>query len=258
MKRQIVLEETYKRLKAAKELAQIVIPSEAVLLAGSVAYSPNYNVTPKSDLELICIVEDQDALKNPFIRGAAAQHLSSGKADIYKTSLFGYEFPINLIFWTSPFFERVCSDLDFESGTRFSKEDLSGKKIQLRGFHGQGIEVSCKSTKTNGGYITKYPVHRIEQNLYYFAGVPVENLLANPQLLEGDKGYVDRHIHTFWSIIGERCSHEYGGADDNPFIENLLLRKDRMSWSFLKSLMEKESYYWYLSRNQPTSQTQTL
>ncbi len=249
MKRKVILQETYKRLKTAEKLAKVIIPSKAVLLAGSVAYAPDYSVTPKSDLELICIIENQDALRNLFIEKTAARHLSSGNADLYKTNLSGYEFPVNLIFWTSPFFERVCNDINFEFGVRFSKENLSGKKIQLCGLHGQRVIFTRKSTKTNGGYLTKYPVHQIKHDLYYYAGVPVENLLSNPQVFEGDKEYVNKHIHTFWSIIAERCRNEYGGPDDDPFIENLLLRRNRMSLSFLDSLMEKEDYYWHLARN---------
>lgn len=249
MRYQKVLEETYKRLKVAKELAQIINPSKAILLAGSVAYGPDYSVTPKSDLELICIIENQDILKNKFIENCAAKHLSSGNADIYKKVVSDHEFPVSLIFWKSSFFEKLCNNINFEFGVRFSKEDLSGKEIQLCGLHGQRIPFFRKSIKTKGGYLTNYPVHHIEQGLYYFAGVPVENLLSSPQVLAGDEEYVIKQTHILWSILGERCGQEFGGPDDDPAVRNLLLRQDNMPPSLISSLIERENYYWHLSKS---------
>jgi len=250
MKRQIVLEETFKRLKVAEKLTPEIKPSKTVLLAGSVAYGAYYSVTPESDLELICVIDRQDSLNNPFLEGEGAEHLHSGEADIYKKSLPGYEFFTNIIFWSTTFFDKICNDINFRFGTRFSKEDLSGKPIHLKGLHGQAKTIYKESIKTKGGYFTKYPVHYIEQDLYYFAGVPVENLLSDPKVLSGDLQYVDKHIKSLWSILVERSCYETGGQDDEPFIENLLLRRNRMPFSLQNSIFEREEYLRHLFRLQ--------
>jgi len=248
MKRQVILEETFKRLKVAEKLTPKIKPSKGVLLAGSVAYGAYYSVTPKSDLELICVIDRQDSLNNPFLEREATGYLHSGEADIYKTNLLGYEFDTNIIFWSTPFFENVCNDINFRFGTRFSKEDLSGKPVHLKGLHGQAKTIYRESIKTKGGYLTKYPVHYIEQDLYYFAGVPVENLLSDPKVLSGDVQYMDKHIKALWSILVERSCYETGGPDDEPFIENLLLRRDRMPFSLQNFIFEREGYLRHLFR----------
>ena len=242
MKRQVVLEETFKRLKLAEKLAPEIIPSKAVLLVGSVAYGAYHSVTSESDLELICIIDRQDVINNFFLGGAAAEYLHSGKADIYKTNLFGYEFPTDVIFWTTPFFENVCNNLNFEFGIRFSEEDLSARMpIQLQGLQEQRITISRESKKTSGGYLTRYPVHHIEKNLYYFAGVPVENLLSNPKVLAGDQHYVDKNISKLWTILREQSSWESGCYDGDPLISNLLIRESRMPLHIQKSLVDREN-----------------
>lgn len=258
MERQIILEETYRRLNLAKKLTKKIQPSKTILLVGSVAYGKYYCVTPRSDLELISIIGKKDILENHFLSKYAKKYLSSGEADIYKKDFkedsFGSKIETSVIFWTSSFFERMCNNIHFKFLTRFGEEnlsqrkDISKRKIQLNGFHGNSMTFHYESAKTEGGYFTKYPIHTIKNNgLHYFAGVPIENLLSNPQVLAGDTEYIKENIHALWSILAERSRFE-NGPGENPFIQNLLLRKKRFPPSLLKTLDEKQNYYWHLSR----------
>lgn len=257
--RLVSLYETYVRQTLAVGLARNLKGAKAAMLVGSCAYGENYSVRPSSDLELICLFERADASKFSGLLRGAVPYFISGEVDIYKRgikhnhkNLKGEIFGASLIFWATDFFEKMCTDIDYQLANRFSDESLEGKKVILPSMHSFRVDFERHSTAVDDGYITRYPVHYIDQELFYCMGVPVQNMLAGPELLGGDANYARKNIGSLWQILVERARYEICDNYEDSSVALWLFRRERMSPRVLKAIDEKESSVWY-EQSRPAS-----
>lgn len=218
---------TFVRLEAAGDLTPKLKGVKANILIGSCAYGGFYSVTSRSDLEIVCLFDRADAEKLVSFLQNATPYFVSGEADIYKRVVSKDPFETSLIFWTTDFFERMCSDINFQFANRFSDESLEGTVTVLGSMHGWKVKFVRHSLPVKGGFSTKYPIHYIEKGFFYCMGVPVENMISNPIVLNGDDEYVERNIDSLWNILVDRARREISDEED-PFVHYCLLRYGQM------------------------------
>lgn len=244
-----VVKETQKRLDLAKQQAAAVSDiAIGIVVAGSVAYAPNLNVTEKSDLDLLVIAED---LKRaiPYIsnddkeRTALANRFFEGYC--VKRDVDGV--PISLHFLSKDAFDIICKC--FVADIRVYRENAKRGSYVLHGFDGQPYEYWINNIHLPdlAGVRTIVPVSFIGQDRY-FVGIHRDKLLSNPVILHENEGFVTRGVDKLWSVVVENLRDEsmrlYGAVDlAKMSVVNALAKRERMSSDTIQRIKEKTSAY---------------
>lgn len=238
-------EETKKRLSIAAEFNRKMQGTTlGIILVGSVAYSPNENVTEKSDLDLLVVYENlNDCVDLYFKDPKEREHLKSEKYDGFqvKRKIDGVDVSIHNL-----------SISALEKIARASFEDLyfyrqSAKDIVYysKDFDGDRHPFRVKSVPIAGlmGVKRIDPV-AFEKNSNFVLGNDIDKIMSAGMLLHDEDGRVNTCIEDLWDNMACRMIEHYKNREKVLDIETvdmapLLHRHERFSQPVKNSLKEK-------------------
>ena len=243
------IEETEKRLHLAQEELKKLQPfSKGIILCGSLAYAPNLNVTHKSDIDLIAIVENLKstinttidnkneamALRNRFFEGYCIKKQKNG-------------IPISLHVLSKDCFDIICKC--FVADIRVYRNQAKGGSYALHGFEGDEYNYWVKNIKLPDlhGVRTIVPVSFIHNDRYHL-GIHRDKLLSHPRILYEEENFISRGLDKLWNIVTENMTDEAKRLYEkhNPArlsVLNALAKKDRFSPEAKQEIKNKERYY---------------
>ncbi|MDD5331265.1 MAG: hypothetical protein PHE43_00370 [Candidatus Nanoarchaeia archaeon] len=241
-------EETSKRLKIAEEQVQRFKDiSKGIILVGSVAYSPNFNVTKNSDLDMLIIVDD---LKKtlPLIISEASERkaLQNRVFEGYCIKEESNNVPVSLHILSEDSFDIISKC--FVADIRVYRPEGKDGIYNLKGFEGNIYPYKIKNIKLNDleGFRTIVPISFISQDRFYI-GVHRDKLLSHPKILY-DNGTISGKVDKLWKTVSENLYDEsvrlYGKLDlEKMNVVNALNKKERMSSEVIQDIKEKTKFY---------------
>ncbi len=243
------IEETSKRLSLASMQTDMFRKNSlGIILVGSVAYSPNFNVSAKSDLDMLIVVEDlkgslhhfvsdeneRSALKNRFFDGYSVKKEENGIS-------------LSIHVLSNDAFDIISKC--FVADIRVYRPKPKDEVYKLFGFEQNVYDYRIKNIPLFDlqGVRTIVPISFIYQDRYYL-GIHRDKLLSNPIVLHQEGKFVDRKLEKLWSIIAQNLCDEskrlYGFVDANKMsIINMLAKRNRMSQSVIDSINDKQEFY---------------
>ncbi|MBN1793307.1 hypothetical protein JW826_06505 [Candidatus Woesearchaeota archaeon] len=242
-------EETKKRLRLAEEEANRYRDlSLCVILAGSVAYSPNHAVTESSDLDLIVVsadvkgmlsllIEDSQelsALKNRFFEGYCLKRESQG-------------IPVSIHLLSEDAFDIISKC--FVSNMRVYRPKPKPEAYSLHGFDGAVYPYFIKNVSLPDlrGVRTIVPISFIYDDRYHL-GIHRDKLLSNPKILCESEQHASARIDKLWAVVVENLYDEahrlYGHLDLGRMnVLNALSRSHKMTPAVIAEITGKTSFY---------------
>ncbi|KYK24839.1 hypothetical protein AYK26_03080 [Euryarchaeota archaeon SM23-78] len=243
------IRETKKRLLLAEhELEKFRNISLGAILAGSVAYSPNLNVTEKSDVDLVIIVKklkpiipilieykvEQDALQKRFFEGYCIKKEKEGV-------------PISTHVLSEDSFDIISKC--FVANIRVYRQGEKTGVYELKGFEGNTYSYKIKNIPLADlpGVRTIVPISFIHRDRYYI-GIHRDKLLSNPIILYEKDEFVSRKIEKLWKMVAENLYDEsmrlYSDIDISKMnILNALSKKEKMSPKVIETIKDKTNFY---------------
>ena len=242
------IKETKKRIHLAKQESEKFRDiSLGIILAGSVAYSPNLNVTEKSDVDLVVIVEnlkksipiliedkvEQKALQKRFFEGYCIKEEKEGIS-------------VSTHVLSKDSFDIVSKC--FVADIRVYRQGEKSGIYELKGFE-ENYSYRIKNIPLTdlSGVRTIVPISFIFNDRYYI-GIHRDKLLSNPTTLYEQKGFVSGKIDKLWYVVVENLYDEsmrlYNSIDLNKMnVLNALSKKDKMSPEVVESIKDKTNFY---------------
>ena len=241
-------EETSKRINLAERVSEDFRDSLGVVLTGSVAYSPNFNVTPKSDIDLLVIVEElkkyiprviedekeRDALHSRFFEGYC---IKKNIEDV----------PLSLHILSSDALDIISKC--FVADIRVYRQTAKEESYNLNGFESNKYNYFIKniSLKDLKGVRTIVPISFINNDRYHL-GIHRDKLLSSPAILHEKSQYISNQIDHLWNVVTENLYDEsrrlYGRIDlEKMNVLNALAKKDKMSSKVKNSIKTKTEKY---------------
>lgn len=241
--------ETEKRLRIANQLVEYFESfADAVLITGSVAYSPDYLVTAESDIDLLVIAENpRDNI------GVLIQDIQERKNLQYRF-FEGYciqdvveDVPLSVHVLSKDALE-VMSKL-YVGDIRVYRSNPKRGSYSLKNFSGAEYEYDVKNISLDDltGFRTIVPVSFIYDDSY-FIGVHRDKLLSNPQTLYDSSDYVQRCIDDVWLTVSQNLVDEsirrMGRVDLSEVnVLNALAKAPHMTASVRESIVDKTQFY---------------
>lgn len=242
--------ETKKRISLAERIAdQFRDSSLGVVLTGSVAYAPNLNVTNKSDLDMIIVVEDlKKSIPNSFVSEENAKKLKNRFFEGYCFKKETKGVPTSLHLLSRDAFDIICKC--FVADIRVFRPDSKPGSYILKAFDGRDYTYQIKNIPLEefcGGVRTIVPISFINKDRY-FIGIHRDKLLSNPKVLHEQDEYVASKIDKLWTVIVENLIDEslrlQGKINLNKRnVLNALAKKDKMSDDIRSSIIDKMNFY---------------
>ena len=173
--------ETRKRISLAERVTnQFKDISSGIILTGSVAYAPNFNVTDKSDLDMLVIVEKlKESVPNLFISEEDTEKLKNRFFDGYCFKKDIEKVPVSIHLLSSDAFDIICKC--FVADIRVFRSNKKSGLYMLRGFDGREYPYTIKNIPLEQGVRTIVPISFINKDKY-FIGVHRDKLLSNPKV----------------------------------------------------------------------------
>ena len=186
--------------------------AQGVILCGSVAYSPEYDVKPTSDLDMI-IVTEQEKLQNILNAEALNTHGDdvekmmdlAGSLDIQNYTL-KYENrsnqTLNLHIMPYETLLRICSDED--GAVRSFRCNQKEGFYRLKSLDGNELLYPIDNEVYSDGVICKIPRSAVDENARYF-GNHHDKLLSNSIPLYSRNGHIKNGYNMLWDNVTRRC-----------------------------------------------------
>jgi predicted nucleotidyltransferase len=248
------VEETKKRLELAQhQLAKFQDISLGITLVGSVAYSPNVNVTETSDLDMLVVVENlKDSLPQVIEDETEAKALQKRFFEGYCIKKTENGVPISIHVLSKDAFEIISRC--FVANIRVYRPDDKCGCYQLLGFERKPYEYSIKNIKLPDlkGVRTIVPVSFIAKDSqgidHYFLGIHRDKLLSRPGILHDPAGFIGQNIDKLWHNVVENLYDEarrlYDCLDLNQMsVLNALSKKDKMCPEAKQDVEDKTRFY---------------
>jgi hypothetical protein len=235
--------ETQKRVEIAKELVGSWQKTKGVILAGSVAYSPNLHVTSESDLDLIVIHDDIKQvipILNISDQDKNALAIRTFEGYSVKSTLKGV--PISLHILNQDCFDLItrCYVADirlYRSATRKREYDLFGYSGQKYSYQVRNIFLNDLS-----GARTIVPVYFIFDDRHYL-GIHRDKLMSSPVILHDPKGQIKIGIEVLWKKVVQDVKSEQVRFDKNASVVNALSRKRKFTPEVLEEIDSMQHFY---------------
>ena len=240
--------ETKKRIAiATKECDKFRDSSLAAVLTGSAAYSPNLNVTEKSDIDLVIITKDLKKIADTLFDKDEAKILRNRFFEGYCIKKEKENIPISIHILSNDSFDIISKC--FVADIRIYRPECKGGNYILKGFEGNIYNYYIKNIKLSElkGVRTIVPISFINKDRYYL-GIHRDKLLSNPKIMHEKESYASRKIDKLWKVVAENLIDEscriYGKVDLKKMnILNALAKKDKMSED-VKSLIEDKTIFY--------------
>ena len=242
------VEETNKRLRLVdKEMQKFRNNSLGVILAGSVAYSPNLNVTDKSDLDLLVIVEDvKSTLPLIFYNEKEITALQRRFFEGYCVKSMSEDVPVSLHVLSEDAFDIISKC--FVADIRVYRPGGKPGNYQLNGFEGNTYDYYIRNITLDDldGVRTIVPISFIHKDRFYI-GIHRDKLLSHPKILHGES-FVSAKLDKLWTVIVENLYDEarrlYSNLDlDKMNVLNALAKSNKMCPEVIASIKEKTEFY---------------
>jgi len=237
------LDLSYKEAEKLKSLGAL-----GVILTGSVVYSPNFNVTEKSDVDILAVFPEIKGTIDDFIRDPEeSKALKNRTFDGYSFKTMEKSIPVSVHIISADAFDIVskCFVADIRLYRPIAKEET----YLLYDFEGNVYNYKIKNIALNDlkGVRTIVPVSFIN-NDRYFLGIHRDKLLSNPKILYESNNYVETRIDKLWHVIiqtmKDESSRKYGKINlEKVNILNALSRKDKMSCEVINKIIENQNKY---------------
>lgn len=241
-------EETRKRIHLAEKIAEDFKDSLGVILTGSVAYSPNLNVTSKSDVDLIVVEENlKNSLPKIIKDESEKRALESRFFEGYCTKQNIGKIPLSLHVLSADAFDIISKC--FVADIRVYRQNAKNDCYNLNGFESNKYHYRIKnvSLKELKGVRTIVPISFIHNDRYHI-GIHRDKLLSHPVVLYEQGNYVSTHIDKLWQVAIENLCDEsrrlYNEINLNKMnILNALAKKDKMSPEVENTIKTKTREY---------------
>ncbi len=241
-------EETKKRMDLAERVSQDFCDCLGVVLTGSVAYSPNLNVSKESDIDLMVITDDLKKtlpmlIENKRERKSLESRFFEGYC--IKREIEGIPVSTHVLSKDALDIISKCFVADIRVYRPTAKNDF----YNLQGFESNKYSYFIKNISLDelNGVRTIVPVSFIYNDRYYI-GVHRDKFLSNPIILKEREDYISKSLDKLWNIVAENLCDEskriYNRVDlDEMNVLNSLAKKDKMSSEIKSIIMKKTKFY---------------
>ena len=235
--------ETQKRLKLANELASRWKQTKGVVLAGSVAYAPNTQVTKESDLDLLIVQDDiKQILPALDISDQDKKALEVRTFEGYSLKSVIDDIPISIHILNQDCFEIItkCYVADirlYRASAKKQTYDLFGYSGQRYSYHVKNIPLQDLS-----GARIFVPVYFISEDRHYL-GIHRDKLLSNPIVLHDPNTVIHNGIDTLWKKVVQDVKSEQLRVDSDASLLNALSRRNKLNSEVLEEIASKEQFY---------------
>tara|TARA_Y100000310_G_scaffold338612_1_gene428712 strand:+ start:805 stop:1560 length:756 start_codon:yes stop_codon:yes gene_type:complete len=241
--------ETTRRLRLANRIVDKFRDlSIGIILAGSVAYSPNLNVTESSDVDILVITENLKRVL-PFCiedeeeRKALEKRVFEGYC--IKADQEGVPISVHVI--SKDAFDIISKC--FVADIRVYRNEAKPGNYNLFGFERNCYKYSIKNISLEDleGVRTIVPISFIHTDRY-FIGIHRDKLLSNPRVMFDKDGFVADRIDTLWQVVVENLYDEsrriYSGLDLNQMnVLNALAKRDKMCPEVIEQIKDRTKFY---------------
>jgi len=240
--------ETRKRLDLAQEVTErFQKDSLGIILAGSVAYSPNLHVRPDSDVDLVVITEDiGKAILSEFVRDKSI--LKSLEYRYFDGFCFKEEHDgvdVSLHFF-NPFSFGIITNI-YIGDLRVYRQKAKEGSYGLLNFEGGMYDYWIKNIKIKEGFRTIVPSAFLHNDTFHL-GIHKDKLLSNAVILHETGSFISKQLEFLWQGIarylrdeGMRLEEKIDLGKRN--ILNALSRKDKMSDDIKNGIQAKTLFY---------------
>ncbi|MHA1151033.1 MAG: hypothetical protein ACTSR8_22665 [Promethearchaeota archaeon] len=242
------IKETEKRLLLAQqETERFRDISLGVILTGSVAYSPNFQVTDASDLDILVIVENLKSTLPYLIEDVEERRLLQNR--FFEGYCIKKEegIPISVHVLSEDAFDIISKC--FVANIRVYRNSNKPGVYILNDFEGNSYDYSIRNITLDGlsGVRTIVPISFINEDRYYI-GVHRDKLLSNSIIMHERRDCISSKVDKLWYIVVQNLCDEsnrlYGCLDmDRMNVLNALIKKNKMSADVIDSIKDKTSFY---------------
>jgi predicted nucleotidyltransferase len=239
----ISLTEKTKRISIAKkELERFESTAIGVILAGSVAYSTDEHITPKSDIDLIIVAKEIRTYIDMFIEDELERKKLRNRffeGYCFKKSV--EDIPVSYHILSIDAFDIISKC--FVADIRLYRQKPKEEEYSLFGFDGKQYNYWIKNIPLDefeDGVRTIIPIGFINEDRYYL-GIHRDKLISNPLILHDPKELIAKGINRLWRNISQILYDEsmrlHGGLNLNKMnIINMLAKRQKMSQEVLTDI----------------------
>jgi predicted nucleotidyltransferase len=235
------LDISYKESEKLKKVGAL-----GVLLAGSVAYSPNVNVTNESDVDILAVFHNIKNAIDTFVEDPKeAIALKNRTFDGYSFKYNQEDVPVSVHLLSADSFDVITKC--FVADIRLYRPKAKFEEYKLLGFEGDFYNYKIKNVVLNDltGVRTIVPVSFINED-NYFLGIHRDKLLSNPVVLLDTYGIISLGIDKLWdtviNVMKDESNRKYNMLNlEKMSVLNALSRKSKMSVDVISKIIEKQS-----------------
>lgn len=221
-------------------------------LVGSLVYAPEGNLSERSDLDIVCIVENgklKDFLESKHLNGLIkydiAYDVLKNKISDYlvlKLYIDGVLLSVDII---SPnFFKKICG-CNLKESKRSFKSYKFGNEPQMNQYEstefiGETHYIQKKDLEYSGGHSIELPLFFIFGDKYS-PGIPSIKYITNKIFID-TKNFISENIDDLYSNIIERLIYEYPNQSNETYTQyffNILKGKEKYPKEYKEIIKNK-------------------
>jgi len=226
-------------------------------LVGSFVYAEEKNLSKNTDLDLICIVEDNKLtqfLESKFLIGlidpeVAFDVLNNKISDylVLKLHIDGILLSVDVI---SPgFFKKMCNiDLVNQKESYISHKygnEPQLNKYGVSGFDGRIHNVQKKIKEYRGGYSIELPLFFVSNEGKYLHGIPTIKYITHKIFIDPEK-FLEKNLNKFYFNFAKRLINDYPNLQKEKceeYILNTINGRNKFPEDYKVNLLKKIYYF---------------
>ncbi|MEK6848939.1 MAG: hypothetical protein AABY01_00015 [Nanoarchaeota archaeon] len=206
--------ETTRRMAIVHSIAEEVISaSQAVILGGSLAYGPNYSVTPTSDIDLTILVKKAEVDRACKALGFSKDVNASVSYAIEQGNWHGIRFPKKYEGIKTDIFIYTTEGIEqFVNLTQpiklFQKETPAKETYLVTRFDKSDVPVKIETVPTREGHVRVFPP--LADGKYFLGPIKQTIMFGLPM---DSNGYFERLQAQAWTAAVWKLIREYAPLD---------------------------------------------
>jgi len=221
-------------------------------LVGSTVYAEEKDLSEKSDLDIICVVEKRNLrkfLETEYLKGlissdVAFEVLDKKIADYFVLKTYINNILLSIDVLTPDFFRKICninlaSQMNTYLSSKFGNEPQVGE-YSVFDFNGILYKIKKENSEYQGGHVIKLPLFFIKNGEYVY-GIPTIKYITNRICIDKSK-MIRSCIQNLIKNLIRRLEKEHPGIDKEEkeirFI-NLLRGRNKFPANYRQSIINE-------------------
>jgi len=222
-------------------------------LVGSFVYSEEKDLSEKTDLDIICVIREnqlEKLLQSKYLDGlidisVAKDVLKNKVSDYLVLKLYIDDILLSVDVLLSDFFEKICN-IDLTGETKSYISHKYGNEPQLNSymvseFSGTTHSIQKKSEEYRGGYSIELPLFFISSTENYIYGIPTIKYITH-KIFRDPKGIILKNLDKFCFNLAKRLIKEYPDLDRKTYenyVLNILIGRRKFPKEYRTKLLNK-------------------